>query len=164
MHHVLVADRSAAGWSSVRVYTAADPWPSPPEDSGPPLSAEERARLFDGFNGRFRGGDVDGWLDSWHPDAVFYSLIGPLRGPRIREFFENQSDRYIEPRFKLLREHRPGGPGRILVEGEIQGRCRSNGRPFRLEALLEIRVRDGLLYRVQEAFLEVRDGCGPFWE
>lgn len=159
-HYVLVADRSPQGWSHPRLYYAAAPWPAVPSPQG--LDRDGWKEGLEGFNVRFSTGDVPGWLAHWHPEATFYSGIGPLRGEGLRDFFRNQAKRYIGQHLLVERDHGlPAGP--IVFEGKIQGRCRKDGSPFQLRVLMDIRMREGRIQHLQEAFISLNDGCGPFW-
>ena len=180
-NYVLVADRSPRGWAHPRLYYAAAPWPAAHAPHSNPESAQDRGASapaapvprraasrdgwkegLEGFNVRFSTGDVPGWLAHWHPQATFYSGIGPLRGEGIRDFFRNQARRYIGPHLRIERDH-GGASGPIVFEGRLQGRCRKDGNPFQLQVLMDVRMREGRIEHLQEAFIALNDGCGPFW-
>lgn len=159
----LVVDLSGRGaaFQGGRVYRGGRPWGT--EDGRSSDAPRPLGEFLSAFNDLFGGGDTDGLVSKWAPDATFVSGIGPFEGAEVAGFFKEQALRYDAPRFVSVREHEREPGGAQVFEGVLAARCRADGTPFRLPFLMRLRWYGSRIGTLYEAFSSLNDGCGMFW-
>lgn len=121
----------------------------PGTPSPTPASAEEV--LHHGLR-LLLGKDITGWVDLWAEDGTMEFPFAPEGRPRrlqgreaIAAYMRHYPDHIDLREFTDVRVHRTEDPGTVVAEARGLGRIVETGRPYEMNYISVLTVRDGLM-------------------
>lgn len=125
-----------------------------PEENTPMLTASEAMTKFMDLMVR---GDIPGWMDLWHEEAIFEYPFAPPGFPQSvsgkKAIFENFKDfpkmlKFFE--FTDVRRHPTLDPDTLIIEFACRGQTVATGRPYNQRYIGVVEMRGGKIFRYRD--------------